>query len=37
MMQINIYDETYDTEKGQGGLAAALVVFKTCSAIRRKP
>lgn len=27
MMQINIYDETYDTEKGQGGLAAALVVF----------
>lgn len=27
MMQINIYDETYDTEEGQGGLAAALVVF----------
>ena len=24
---INIYDETYDTEEGQGGLAAALVVF----------
>lgn len=23
----NIYDETYDTEEGQGGLAAALVVF----------
>lgn len=27
MMQINIFDETYDTEKGQGGLGAALVVF----------
>ncbi len=27
MMQINIFDETYNSKKGQGGLAAALVVF----------
>ena len=27
MMEIRIYDKTYDTEDGKGGLAASLVVF----------
>ena len=38
MMQINIYDETYTTRRrGQGSLAAALVVFNDFVRQSKKP